>query len=221
LTSETVRSRICNAKPAAAEARTSPALHPNSRRNARPKLDGSSKQKSAATSEIGRRSSGLHYMRCVFRSNATGQTYHYTGTITRLGLDVGVTGGGRLFWGVFAPTSRGGPGTLRGNYVGASGNASLGLGPGRQRTGGRIKSHYLVAMRTDHHRLHRLSRLRCSRRVTPADRGKTGDSNDGARQDICQDVAATHCSHSVCSCTLRSWDRISATPNRCEFTPTW
>jgi hypothetical protein len=93
--------------------------------------------------------------------------------------------------------------------------------PGRQRTGGRIKSHYLVAMRTDHHRLHRLSRLRCSRRVTPADRGKTGDSNDGARQDICQDVAATHCSHSVCSCTLRSWDRISATPNRCEFTPTW
>lgn len=67
-------------------------------------------------------------MRCVFRSNATGQTYPYKGTITRVGLDVGVTGGGRLFWGVFAPTSHVGPGTLRGNYVGASGNASLGLG---------------------------------------------------------------------------------------------
>jgi hypothetical protein len=62
--------------------------------------------------------------------NATGQTYQYTGTITRLGLDVGVTGGGRLFWGVFAQTSHIGPGTLRGNYVGASGNASLGFGLG-------------------------------------------------------------------------------------------
>jgi Protein of unknown function (DUF992) len=69
------------------------------------------------------------HMRCVFRSN-TGQTYNYTGTITRLGLDVGVTGGGRLFWGVFAPTSHIGPGALRGNFVGASGNASLGLGLG-------------------------------------------------------------------------------------------
>jgi hypothetical protein len=77
-----------------------------------------------------------------------------------------------------------------------------------------------VAMRTDHHRLHRLSRLRCSKRVTPADRGKTGDSNDGARQDICQDVAATHCSHSVCSCTLIMGSFIGEL-NRCEFTPTW
>ena len=69
-------------------------------------------------------------MNCVFRSNATGRQYHYTGRITRLGLDVGITGGGRLFWGVFAPTSHVGPGTLRGTYVGASGNASLGLGLG-------------------------------------------------------------------------------------------
>lgn len=69
-------------------------------------------------------------MTCVFRSNSTGRRYNYTGRITRLGLDVGVTGRGRLFWGVFAPTSHIGPGTLRGNYVGASGNASLILGLG-------------------------------------------------------------------------------------------
>lgn len=69
-------------------------------------------------------------MNCVFRSNATGRQYNYAGRITRLGLDVGVTGGGRLFWGVFAPTSHIGPGALRGNYVGASGNASFGLGLG-------------------------------------------------------------------------------------------
>lgn len=68
-------------------------------------------------------------MTCVFRSNA-GQQYQYRGRITRLGLDVGITGGGRLFWGVFAPTTHIGPGALRGTYVGAGGNASLGLGIG-------------------------------------------------------------------------------------------
>ncbi|WP_343207735.1 DUF992 domain-containing protein [Bradyrhizobium sp. Ai1a-2] len=68
-------------------------------------------------------------MSCVFRSN-TGRVYNYSGRITRLGLDLGVTGGGRLFWGVFAPTSHIGPGVLRGNYVGASGNAAVGIGLG-------------------------------------------------------------------------------------------
>src|SRR5580704_17955162 len=56
-----------------------------------------------------------------------------------------------------------------------------------------------LAMRADHHRLRRLHRLRYSRRDTPADRCKTGDSNDRARQDICEKVAATHCSHCVFS----------------------
>jgi Protein of unknown function (DUF992) len=69
-------------------------------------------------------------LRCVFQSSATGLRYDYTGTIGRLGLDVGITGGGRLFWGVFAPTSHVGRGTLRGTYVGASGNASFGVGLG-------------------------------------------------------------------------------------------
>ena len=68
-------------------------------------------------------------LRCAFRSNA-GEQYSYIGTIRRLGLDVGITRGGRLFWGVFAPTAHIGPGALRGNYVGASANASLGLGLG-------------------------------------------------------------------------------------------
>ena len=59
-----------------------------------------------------------------------GRSYTYRGTIGRLGLDVGITGGGRLFWAVFAPTSHVGYGVLRGTYVGASGNASFGLGLG-------------------------------------------------------------------------------------------
>jgi len=69
-------------------------------------------------------------MRCVFVASATGQQYVYTGTIRRLGIDIGVTRGGTLFWAVFARNSQIGRGTLRGNYVGASGNVAVGLGVG-------------------------------------------------------------------------------------------
>jgi hypothetical protein len=69
-------------------------------------------------------------MRCVFVANATGQQYVYRGTIRRIGVDIGVTRGGTLFWAVFARNSQIGQGTLRGNYVGASGNVALGLGLG-------------------------------------------------------------------------------------------
>jgi uncharacterized protein DUF992 len=58
-------------------------------------------------------------MRCVFRSNTSGQEYTYTGRIGRIVLDLGISGGGRLFWAVFAPTSRVRRSTLVGTYVGA------------------------------------------------------------------------------------------------------
>ncbi len=69
-------------------------------------------------------------MRCVFVASATGQQYVYRGMIRRLGVDIGVTRGGTLFWAVFARNSQIGRGTLRGSYVGASGNVALGLGLG-------------------------------------------------------------------------------------------
>ena len=69
-------------------------------------------------------------MRCVFSASGTGLQYTYTGTIRRVGLDVGVTRGGTLFWAVFARNSQIGRGTLRGHYVGASGNVAVGLGLG-------------------------------------------------------------------------------------------
>jgi Protein of unknown function (DUF992) len=69
-------------------------------------------------------------MRCVFRARGTGQQYVYTGTIRRLGVDIGVTRGGTLFWAVFARNSQIGRGTLRGNYFGASGNVAVGLSLG-------------------------------------------------------------------------------------------
>jgi len=69
-------------------------------------------------------------LRCVFESRNSRRRYVYEGRISRVGLDLGVTGAGSLSWAVFARNSRIGPGTLRGNYVGASGNVALGPGFG-------------------------------------------------------------------------------------------
>jgi hypothetical protein len=69
-------------------------------------------------------------MRCVFNASDTGLQYIYTGTIRRVGLDVGVTRGGTRFWAVVARNSQIGRGTLRGHYVGASGNVAVGVGLG-------------------------------------------------------------------------------------------
>ena len=69
-------------------------------------------------------------MQCIFRESGTGRQYTYAGTIRRIGLDIGVTRGGTLFWAVFARNSQIGRGTLRGSYVGASGNVAVGLGLG-------------------------------------------------------------------------------------------
>ena len=67
---------------------------------------------------------------CTFTPSSGGPVERYNGHIGRLGLDLGITAGGRLIWGVFARTSKLPPRTLAGSYVGASGDASLGLGGG-------------------------------------------------------------------------------------------
>jgi hypothetical protein len=69
-------------------------------------------------------------MRCRFVPNGGYPQQAYVGEIDTVGLDVGITAGGALAWGVFAPT--GGPpvGGLAGVYVGASGDISVGVGVG-------------------------------------------------------------------------------------------
>jgi hypothetical protein len=59
------------------------------------------------------------------------KTEHYEGSIDKLGLDLGVTGGGKIAWLVFAAQDEDvGRRALAGTYVGASAEASLGLGLG-------------------------------------------------------------------------------------------
>jgi hypothetical protein len=69
-------------------------------------------------------------LRCVFYARRPPRQYIYEGRIRRIGLDLGVTSAGTLSWAVFAKNSRIGSGTLRGNYVGASGNIAFGPGLG-------------------------------------------------------------------------------------------
>jgi Protein of unknown function (DUF992) len=54
----------------------------------------------------------------------------YVATIRKVGVDLGITQESALAWGVFAPTAQLGPGALSGNYAGAQGSASIGVGLG-------------------------------------------------------------------------------------------
>ena len=71
-------------------------------------------------------------MACTFNA-ANGTRESYAATFKRLGLDVGITAGGRLGWTVYARTAAATklqPRGLAGTYVGASGDIALGLGVG-------------------------------------------------------------------------------------------
>ncbi|MGA2893585.1 MAG: DUF992 domain-containing protein [Xanthobacteraceae bacterium] len=69
-------------------------------------------------------------LRCSYAPDSGGPPEYYVGTINRVGLDLGVTSGGVMTWGVIAPTSGVPRGALAGSYGGASGSASVGVGVG-------------------------------------------------------------------------------------------
>jgi hypothetical protein len=68
---------------------------------------------------------------CTFTSDRPGglsEVYH--GSITRIGLDIGVTAGAQMVWAVYSEYVGGTPGSLAGDYVGASGEATIAAGLG-------------------------------------------------------------------------------------------
>jgi hypothetical protein len=66
---------------------------------------------------------------CTFTPAQPGPIEYYTGTISKLGVDIGVTTGGVMVWAVWAPTNR--PvGALAGTYAGAAAEASVIAGLG-------------------------------------------------------------------------------------------
>ena len=65
---------------------------------------------------------------CNFQPDG-GPPEAYTGTMTRIGVDVGFTAGGAMVWGVFADTNRY-AGMLNGTYAGATAEATVAAGLG-------------------------------------------------------------------------------------------
>ena len=66
---------------------------------------------------------------CLFTPSYPAPPEQYVGAITKVGLDVGVTGGGQLVWAVQMSTTRR-RGVLAGSYAGASAEASAVVGLG-------------------------------------------------------------------------------------------
>jgi hypothetical protein len=66
---------------------------------------------------------------CVLRVNGRPDDL-YTARVTKVGVDLGVTGETVLSWTVFAPTAQIGPGDLAGNYGGVDASAAVGVGVG-------------------------------------------------------------------------------------------
>lgn len=69
-------------------------------------------------------------LRCEFRSAGDGPTEVYFGVIRKFGLDIGSTDDAFIQWVVFAPATGYRQGALSGNYLGISGEATLGAGIG-------------------------------------------------------------------------------------------
>jgi hypothetical protein len=66
---------------------------------------------------------------CVLRVEGMPED-RYIATIRKVGLDLGITQESALGWAVYAPVARLGPGDLSGNYAGAQGSATIGVGLG-------------------------------------------------------------------------------------------
>jgi hypothetical protein len=68
-------------------------------------------------------------MHCVFNP-VDGRDEHYTGELSRYGIDLGYTSDATLVWAVVAPSSSMTRGALEGDYGGVSGQATVGVGLG-------------------------------------------------------------------------------------------
>jgi hypothetical protein len=66
---------------------------------------------------------------CLFTPNYPAPPEQYVGAISKVGLDIGITGGGQLVWAVQMSTTRR-RGVLAGSYAGAAAEASAIVGLG-------------------------------------------------------------------------------------------
>ena len=114
-------------------------------------------------------------LNCSFAPTVPGPVEFYVGTLTKFGLDLGVTTGVVMVWLVYAPTNRP-AGALAGSYGGATAEASVVAGVGANvLVGGSnrtvelqpVSLHVLLGYERGAYRRHRLVTS-----VTVAGRGK-------------------------------------------------
>lgn len=67
---------------------------------------------------------------CNFNPAGKSPPHAYSGTITKIGLDIGVRGPSTMLWTVLSSTSALPAGALAGNYAGASADVSVAIGGG-------------------------------------------------------------------------------------------
>jgi Protein of unknown function (DUF992) len=67
---------------------------------------------------------------CQFLPDGGGPVEIYHGRISRFGLDIGATAGGQMVWAVFSEFVGPRPGSLAGDYIGATGEATVAVGLG-------------------------------------------------------------------------------------------
>lgn len=66
---------------------------------------------------------------CVYRPASGARPEYYSGSIGKLGVDIGITNQTRLAWAVFAP-GKINKGALKGSYTGVSAEATVAVGVG-------------------------------------------------------------------------------------------
>jgi len=69
-------------------------------------------------------------MACRYTPDGANWSEAYVGVMGTIGLDIGITAGGVMAWGVLAPAGSIRRGGLAGTYGGASGSIGLGVGVG-------------------------------------------------------------------------------------------
>jgi hypothetical protein len=68
------------------------------------------------------------HVRCMFDNGE--QVERYSGSINKLGVDLGYKSGARIIWAVLAPSDYPSRGALQGHYVGGTASATVGVGLG-------------------------------------------------------------------------------------------
>ena len=97
-----------------------------------------------AGSSVGMIVESKQELSCTFTPSDNSPVQHYAGTITTVGVDLGVTGGGVMTWGVAAVGPGAvAPGALAGPYGGITGNVAVGVGVGANVLVGNDKTYSL------------------------------------------------------------------------------